>query len=438
MVIKAILAAMLVLAGTFGADRVWAQKPEGQLLKYVAVSRHGVRSPTLDPGELNTWSRQPWPEWPCCKADLTDRGGRLVSLMGAYYRDYLDGEGVFVKDTCPSHESVYVYADVAERTRATAASMLKGFAPTCALPVWTGTSGPVDAVYHPVQAGVCTMDQDRAKNDILKRAGGSVDKVFEEPANRAALATLQSVLGCCQPELCKKFGKGDHCTLSDLPDTIVADDKSKGVSLHGKLDIASTAAEVLLLEYAQGFDKRRVGWGRVDPGQMLQTFRLHTLAFDVMQRTPYVAARLGSSLLAQVDLALGGPAVAGRPVGEEMKKASFVFFGGHDTNIANLAAMLDTTWKQNGYQKDQTPPAGALVFELRRRADQSLWVSTSYVAQSLAQLRGAPSRMTPAAAPTKTPLKLPGCSTNDAGYPCKADDFHHTIARALDTECLSR
>jgi 4-phytase/acid phosphatase len=37
---------------------------------------------------------------------------------------------------------------------------------------------------------------------------------------------------------------------------------------------------------------------------------------------------------------------------------------GHDTNLSNLSGMLGLSLKLPGYQPDDTPPGGALVFSL--------------------------------------------------------------------------
>ena len=70
-----------------------------------------------------------------------------------------------------------------------------------------------------------------------------------------------------------------------------------------------------------------------------------------------------------------------------VRDAKFIALVGHDTNIANIAGILDLTWTQAGYQRNQTPPAGALVFEVRMGADKKQRVYTSYLAQSPEQMR---------------------------------------------------
>jgi hypothetical protein len=37
---------------------------------------------------------------------------------------------------------------------------------------------------------------------------------------------------------------------------------------------------------------------------------------------------------------------------------------GHDTNLSNMSGLLQLSWRLPGYQPDDTPPGGALVFSL--------------------------------------------------------------------------
>jgi 4-phytase/acid phosphatase len=87
--------------------------------------------------------------------------------------------------------------------------------------------------------------------------------------------------------------------------------------------------------------------------------------------------------------------------------------------------MLSLTWQQDGYQKDQTPPAGALVFELRQTDAGERNVYAYYVAQRLEDMRDAPS-----APPVWTPVPIPNCGKDG---PCPLRDFK-TLVR-LDPDC---
>jgi 4-phytase/acid phosphatase len=414
----------------------------GELVRIVVVSRHGVRAPLQKPEELALWSDKDWPDlsadWRVAKpGDLTPAGKALAALMGGYYRALLVSESAIPSHGCPSAGSVFVRADVDPRTKDTAAGILDGLAPGCPGVRVHFLAGDVDPLFHPVKGKVCAFDRETTEAAILGRTGGGFEAVAR--ADGDSLELLDRILGCCRPELCRRFGKPDPCRLPDLGSRLEwkePDDPKKGnamLSLGGTLGIASTAAEIFLLEYAGGFKGEKWGFGKIDEAGMLQLGRLHTLLFDVVERTPYVARREGSELLRQVAAILEErePRLPEMP-----KSAKAVFLVGHDTNLADLAAMLGVSWQQPDYQANDTPPAGALVFELRRGSDRRQRVFVSYLAQSPEQM----AQRTPLDLdhpPERATLFVPGCSSSSAGYPCSLDSFAGAVEKTLVRECLA-
>ncbi len=51
------------------------------------------------------------------------------------------------------------------------------------------------------------------------------------------------------------------CALRELPNAVAIDETGK-IRLSGPISIGSTASEIFLLEYAEGFPERQVAWGR--------------------------------------------------------------------------------------------------------------------------------------------------------------------------------
>jgi 4-phytase/acid phosphatase len=425
---------LAAIAGMLLAPWGSAAAEDDILQKVVIVSRHGVRTPDVPGPELALWSAQPWPVWAQPPGDLTARGAQLVTLVGRYHRDVLIAEHLFPEQGCPARGSIVIHADVAERTKGTAQALLDGLAPGCGLTFRTKADARVDGLFHPLEAGVCRLDALAAQTDVLKRASGDLNRALQDL--KAPLAPLQAALDCCKPALCSAYGRGDKCKVSDLPTGMSPLPDGKGLELIGGLAIASQAAETILLEYAEGIESSSVAWGRLDAARMLQSFRLHTEAMDLLERTPYLARRQGSALLMKAAAAITSARSAGLGVADnDVRDAKFIAYVGHDTNIANLAAIMDVSWTQPGYQRNQTPPAGALMFELRQGSDRKQRVYTSYLAQSLEQMRGA-RPLTLDAPPVKTPLKLPGCSANTPGYPCLIEDFAIAVRNAIDRECV--
>ncbi|MFO1413606.1 MAG: hypothetical protein U1F10_06780 [Burkholderiales bacterium] len=425
----AFLAAALAVVAALPA----AAQGEDVLVKMVVVSRHGVRTPLTAPGELAEWAREPWPPGSDPPGALTPRGAQLAALMGRWYRDYAGLLGALPAAGCPLPASVYVYADVPQRTQATARALLDGFAANCNLPFRTRGAVPLDPLFHPVDAGVCPLDPLQAQNRVLERAGGDLNRLTRDL--KPQFSALQSVLECCRPALCAAFGRGSACTLPDLP-TAMTISPEGSLALLGALPIASATSETLLLQYLDGVPPAGVGWGRATPERLREALRLHTAHYDLTQRTPYLARRAGSALLYRVAAAVTSARSLGfGPADPAVRDAKFIAYVGHDTNLWNLAAMLDVSWLQPGWQRNQTPPAGALVFEVREGGDHKQRVYASYVAQSIEQMRSA-IPLSAEVPPLRTPLRLAGCSSSEPGFPCSIEEFAATVRSALDRDCL--
>jgi len=402
------------------------------LTKLVIVSRHGVRTPIPPASQLAHWASAPWPDWNQPPGSLTPHGAELARIMGAYYRRYSSEGQATTAAGCPP---VYVYADVTERTQATAKALVDGFAPNCGYTFRTRADARVDPLFHPLEAGVCRLDPMIAQTRLLERAGGDLNRITRDL--KVPFDALQSMLQCCSPSLCSALGRGDKCTLADLPTVMSPLHDGSGLAVMGSLPIASSTAELMLLEYADNLPMSEVAWGRATLAQLRDTWRLHTEHFDLTQRTPYLARKMGSALLFKVAAAVTSARSLGFGVVDPaVRDARFVAYVGHDTNIWNIGGMLDVSWLQTGYQRNQTPPAGALMFEVRELPDKKLKVYTSYVSQSPDQMRSA-TALTGDALPQRTPLRVPGCSSTQPGFPCTIEEFAIAVRNSLDRDCVT-
>jgi 4-phytase/acid phosphatase len=417
----AIMSATMVAGGV-------ALAAEYELVSTVIISRHGVRSPIAGHPALATFAADPWPSWPVPAGHLTPRGAALAKLLAGYYRAYYAAQGLFPANGCPPPGLVFAWADVDQRTLVTAQSLLDGMFPGCNLAPGSLIDAKIDPLFHPTRAGVCKVDPARACRSVTSSAGGSLASLRR--TLRTEIAALQSVLKCCQPALCRAAGANAPCSLRNLPTAIVSED-SGNVRLSGPISIGSTASEVFLLEYAEGFPERQVAWGRASTPQAIRPLlRLHAAQFDLMERTPYLAARQGSALMERVLSTLQ------RAVDTSGTKGPvFTLLVGHDTNLANIGGMLRLHWSLPSYLADETPPAGAMHFELLRdRETKAHAIRVRYVAQTLDQMR----RMLPldlARPPETVVVKIDGCKVSEDGA-CPWTEFAKLANRAIDRTCV--
>lgn len=327
-----------------------------RLLKIVALSRHGVRAPTQTDKTLSTWSQKTWPVWPVEKGYLTPRGEALATAMWENLRIRLASYGILPENACPTEGSIYVRADVDERTRMTARGILDGLAKGCGIGYAVLPDAKVDPLFHPVKAGLYHFNPILTATDILAMTDGGLGALQGELTGGMAL--ISEITGPPAPALCARFTMVPDCVLTDLPNAISISPDGDDVRLAGALSIASSLAEIFLLEYAE-WPGQRAGWGQVGSKILAQILPVHAKVFDVVNRAQMVAWAKGSSLLTEMTAAL-----LNRHSDPRLNEAKLAIFVGHDTNIANIGALLNLDWQASGYPVNGIPPAGALFFEL--------------------------------------------------------------------------
>jgi 4-phytase/acid phosphatase len=220
--------------------------------------------------------------------------------------------------------------------------------------------------------------------------------------------------------------------LFDIQSSIAPGTKDHLVDLKSPLGTAATMAENLLLEYTEGMDKAQVGWGHVDMNKLRELLQLHTASADIERRTSYIARVQSSNLISHI-LNSVQQAVAQKPVAGALSRPTdrLLILVGHDTNLSNVSGALGLSWLIDG-RRDDTPPGGALVFELWKNTQKSSFsVRTFYTAQTLDQMRNA----TPLNAenpPERVPVYVPGCGLSDTS--CEWNGFQRALLTGIDSQ----
>jgi len=400
-------------------------------LKFVVyVSRHGVRSPTGKPEQYNPYSKDKWPAWDVAPGYLTGHGYRLMELFGTYDRMELSSQGLLSATGCEDVARVTIHSDSDQRTRETGRALASGLFSGCNLQVQALAEGTEDPLFHSLSAGVGEADHELAASAIAGRIGNRPDNLTD--AYRTKLTDLDTLLATCgkPSSLAAK-----RISLFDVPARLAPGNGDHAAELKGPLGTASTLTENILLEYTEGMDASNVAWGCVDGTKLRSLIDLHTAASDFAQRTKPIARMQASNLLDHVRRALQ-QAATGKPVaGSPSAPADIaLFLVGHDTNLTNLAGLLDLTWIVDG-RRDDTPPGGALIFELwKARGGASYSVRVYFSAQTLEQMRSA-SPLTRENPPKRIPLFVPGCSAQDLACPLPA--FLETVNQGIDKDYVA-
>lgn len=406
----------------------FGQKPESaendQLRFVIYVSRHGVRSPTGKPGRYDAYSAAPWPAWDVRPGDLTPHGFALMELFGAYDRASLAANGLLSLTGCSDAAQVSIIADSDERTRETGKAVAEGMFPRCGVGVSALAENDPDPLFHTLHAGVGNPDKSLALAAVEGSIGGNANNLTE--AYRPQIGVLDRILAGCgrAPATNPK-----RTSILDIP---VEQERGSGdhaFDLKGPLTIASSMTESLLLEYADGMKGAELGWGCLNEEGLREIMQLHAAEAELMERTPTIARMNGSNLLKHILDALeqgaSGKVVRGAP-GKSNDRVLFLV--GHDSNIASVAGLLNLHWIIDG-RRDDTPPGGALIFELWRSSQGAWSVRLYYTAQTLRQMREV-TPLTLASPPERVSVFVPSCSRSDMS--CALDSFADTVRGAVD------
>jgi 4-phytase/acid phosphatase len=401
-----------------------AKTQDAELQFVVVLSRHGVRSPTAKSEQYNPYSAAPWPAWDVPPGYLTAHGFELMKLFGAYDRMELASQGLLSIDGCQDAGRVTIYSDSDQRTRETGKALAVGFFPGCAPPVHGLPEGTADPLFHSNRVTRSPGDSSLETAAIAGRIGGDPNDLTA--AFHSQLAELDKILATCGANT---FDSSHRISLFDIPATLSGGQQGHPAELKGPLNTAATLTENLLLEYAQGMDAPNIGWGCVDEAKLRSLLVLHTVAEDFTARTPAVARIQATKLLDQIRISLR-QAATGKPVPGALSKLfdRALIFVGHDTNLANVAGLLDLNWIADG-RRDDTPPGAALVFELwRGRKTGDHFVRAYFVSQTLEQMRSA-AQLSLQNSPERVSLFIPGCSGED--FSCSWPSFVETIHQAI-------
>lgn len=372
--------------------------PEEKLRFVVIVTRHGVRSPTGKTDQLNQFSSQPWPTWTVPPGYLTEHGAKLMTLFGGFDRALLTKQGLLSPEGCADADRITILADSDQRTRETGKALAAGLMPGCNLETHALPEGTHDPLFHPLPAKDGLPEKQIATAALAGRIGNNPSGLAE--AYRPQLQSLEQVL----------TGKDvtPKMSLFDIPSSIAPGKGDHLVDLKGPLSTAATMAENLLLEYSEGMPQ--VGWGRVDDHKLRELMQLHTANADLERRTPYIARAQAAVMLQkiadsmrQATLQTRVPGALGNPTDR------LLVLVGHDTNLTNISGALNLSWLIDG-RRDDTPPGGALIFELWQDQSSSQYtVRLFFSAQSLDQMRNA-TPLTLENPPERVPLFVPACS----------------------------
>ncbi|MES3151583.1 histidine-type phosphatase [Sphingomonas faeni] len=333
--------------------------------RVVMLMRHGVRPPTKAPPMPAGTAAEAWPAWPVKPGYLTPHGADALRRLGAADRANLMMAGLIPRRGCAK---IRIVADSDQRTIATAGVWGAAVSPGCAVAMTHQPQDVGDPIFSPIDEHAVAFDADVARAAVLAGAGPN-GVAGEERRLRPVLSRLDQIL--CGPAR-------TACGVVGVPSALAPIKPGSRPKLSGALDRASTVAQILLLEYADGKPMREVGWGRASATDIARASEFHAVEFRLLARPRYVAA---------ANMAGIGPVVRDALGDMSANAPAVTMLSGHDTNVASLAGLLDLHWHVPGLAADDPSPGGAIVFERLVDAAGQRYVRAVYRSQTLDQIR---------------------------------------------------
>ncbi|MES3153934.1 histidine-type phosphatase [Sphingomonas faeni] len=376
--------------------------------RVVMLMRHGVRPPTKSPPMPTGTAANAWPEWPVKPGYLTQHGADALRRLAAADRADFVTTGVMPRQGCAR---IRMVADSDQRTIATADVWGAAVAPGCPVDITHRPQDVGDPIFSPIDEKAVAFDAAAARAAVIADAGpGGV--AGEEHRLRPVLARLDRIL-------CGSVRKA--CGVAGEPSALAPIKPGSRPKLSGALDRASTVAQILLLEYADGKPMAEIGWGRATAADIAQASEFHAVEFRLLARPRYVAAANMAGIGPLVRDALGDASV---------DAPTITVLSGHDTNVASLAGLLDLHWRVPGLAVDDPSPGGAIMFERLIDPAGQRYVRAVYRSQTLDQIRGL-TTFGSAIKPYRTVMPIATCSARGIRGLCTMAAFKALMTARL-------
>ena len=375
---------------------------EYTLNRVVALSRHNIRSPLSGSGSLlGDITPHSWFAWTSNPSELSLRGGILETLMGQYFRLWLEDEGLFPQNYRPEDGAVRFYANAKQRTLATARYFSAGLLPVAVTPVESHADyDTMDPTFNPVLTFVTDEYAQDAVAQIAE-LGGVAGLEGIHAGLLDAIELLMDVTDMDQSEAYKSGQFGN--LLSD--ETTIKLEVGKEPGMTSPIKTATSVADALTFQFYEMADNKAAAFGHdLTRDDWLKLHSIVDTYTEMLFEAPLVSVNVAHPLLQEIRDEL---TVEGR---------KFSFLCGHDSNVASVLSALGAgEYMLPDTVEPRTPIGVKLVFETWSAEDGEAWARVRLVYQSTEQLRG----ITPLSLdnpPVSFDIDLPGLVRNADGY----------------------
>ena len=409
---KKLIAIALALAMTLGlccfeSALAAAEEPVYTLDKMVVLSRHNIRSPMSGSGSLlDDITPHSWFRWTSGPSELSLRGGALETIMGQYFRQRLEAEGLFPENYRPEDGAVRFYANSMQRTIATSTFFSAGLLPVWDTPIETHADyDTMDPVFDPIMT-FWTPAYAEAAIAQISQMGGDAGLEGINASLRDAFSLLMDVADIEESESYKAGEYGD--LLEDPTELIIGIESQPG--MRGPIRTGTSVADALTLQYYEEADAKKAAFGHeLTVDDWREMHKIVDAFTDMLYTAPLVAVNVAHPLLEELYTEL---LTEGR---------KFTFLCGHDCNIASVLAALGVEeYELPDTVEPRTPIGVKIVFARYLDQNGEAFYKISLIYPSTRQLREL-SLLSLENPPMEASLRFAGAEANADGMIAESD-----------------
>ena len=375
--------------------------------RVVVLSRHNIRSPLSGSGSLlGDITPHKWFEWTSNPSELSLRGAMLETLMGQYFRLWLEDKNLFPENYRPEDGAVRFYANSKQRTLATAHYFSAGLLPVADVVIESHVEyDTMDPTFTPALNFVTDQYAEDVRAQVAEMGGiAGMDGIRASLTD--AFELLMDVVDIEQSEAWQSGAAGNW--LEDGTTLIL--DAGEEPKMNSPIKTATSVADALTLQYYEEPDPVKAAFGH--ELTMEDWLLIHSIVdtySDMLFTRPLVCVNVAHPLLKEIRAELSA----------EGRKFSFLC--GHDSNVASVLASLGVkNYSLPDAIEPRTPIGCKLVFERWLDADSKAWYAVNLVYASTEQLRQY-ARLSLEEPPMKVALSFDGIETNADGLIAEAD-----------------
>ena len=343
---------------------------DGMTLEQVVVlSRHNIRSP-LSSGDsvLASITDHSWFDWSSNPSELSLRGVASETIMGQFFKKWLEKEGLFPENYRPEQNEVRIYANSKQRTIATANAFSAGLLPAAKIETETHMDfDEMDPVFTPQFTFMNDAYAEAAEAEVLDLYGEKMEALADN------YELLEKVIDMKDTEAYKNGEIKDF----DPSDAEWKYELNKEPQVSGSLKTACSVSDALVLQYYEEKDATKAAFGHeLSFDEWLQISEIKDVYGEVLFTSPLIAPVVAHPLLEEIEKEM------------ETDGRVFTFLCGHDTNLIMLMTVLGAgDYHVPETIVDKAPIGGKIVFEKRRGQDGELYINAYMIYQNDRQIR---------------------------------------------------